>query len=97
LEKSDIGNRNRKNTMLSKIFGIMYPMNCDSFIHPHSIFLLKNEDIIPTTPTMSDTMTAHCQENTKYRIKNPVEIIKIVDFDVSVFMLFPSMFKIEYK
>ena len=77
--------------MLNKILGIMYSNKFANFIQPHSIFLLKNEDIIPITPTISDTMTAHFQLKTKKRIKNPIEIIKIVDFDVSVFMLFLSM------
>jgi len=65
LERSDIGNRKKKNTMLNKILGIMYPNTCANFIHPHSIFLLKNEDRIPIHPTISETITAQCQENIK--------------------------------
>jgi hypothetical protein len=45
----------------------------------------------PRTPISSDTITAHCHEKARYRIRNPNEIIKIVDFDVSVLMLCPAI------
>ena len=51
--------------MLNKILGIMYPNIFANFIQPHSIFLLKNVDTIPTIPTMRDTVTAHFQAKIK--------------------------------
>jgi len=86
LERREIGNRNRKNTRLSKIFGIIKLRIFANFIHIHSIFLLKKGDAIPVTPTIRDIIPAHFQLRERYIIKNPIEIIKIVDFEVSVFM-----------
>ena len=48
-----------KNTMLNKILGTMNPSIFDNFIHAHSIFWLMNVEAIATTPTPSDTMSAH--------------------------------------
>lgn len=68
-----------------------------NFIHPHSIFSLKNEDSIPTTPITSDTITAHFQEKIRCKTKNPVEITNIVDFDVLFFIFSSFLPKKAYK
>ena len=88
LERSDIGNRNKKNTILSKKPGIKRPMYCAIIIHTISIFRLTNGDNIPISPMMNATHAAHCHENRKCSIKNPMEITKMVDFDVSDFIVF---------
>ena len=75
----------------------MCPNKFANFIQAHSIFLLNELDVIPITPIKSDAMLAQCHPKTKERVRNPIEIIRMVDFDVSVFMLFSLWFKIGYK
>jgi hypothetical protein len=82
-----MGNKKTKKRILNRIFGTTYSINLASFIQAHSIFRLKNVENMPVSPTRRDTMTAQCHENIKYRIKNPMEMIRIVDFEVSVFMI----------
>ena len=48
---------------------------------------------MPDNPTTTDTITAHFQANSRCRIKNPMEITNIVDFDVSFFIKPPSLKK----
>ena len=68
-----------------------------NFIQVHSINELKKLENIPVIPITTDTNTAHFHEKIRYRIKNPMEITKIVDFDESFFTWISFRFKIVCK
>ena len=79
--------------MPNNIEGMIWLNIWDNFIHPLSIILLNEPEIIPTIPVASDVIKAQCHENKINRIKNPIEMTKIVDFDVSVFIFYPVILK----
>jgi len=73
--------------MLRIIFGTIYPKIFANFIQIHSIYLARKGEIIPVKPTDNETIIAQFHENTRYRTRNPIEMIKIVEFVFSFFII----------
>lgn len=78
LDKMAIGNNNRKNIILNRMFDIIKLRNIASFIHKESIILLRYVEKIPVKPIAKAKKTIQSLLVIKYNIINATDMVNTV-------------------